>query len=258
MRFALGSKDIKNVSYFIEIVRHIRNISMDVVFRFDSEGLYVQAMDQSHISLLDLRLNAGWFDEYKIEHPEAVGVNTKMLYKVLSCRSKDQVFVWETEGDSVSIRFPKSATSVQKDFNIPMIDIDTDLLNVTDFEAEADFEMDSKLFESLMTDLSTYGDEIYYECSEEGIKISAKGETGTMDTTIPMDDLNSYSINEGLTMRVRYASTLLQTASQFSKLSGVVTIGVSRENPLQMTAHLGADGVGTLRYFIAPKAEVEE
>jgi proliferating cell nuclear antigen len=255
MRVVIGSTDIKKTVLFTDIVRHIRSVSLDVIFRFDEEGLYIQAMDQSHISLLELRLAAGWFDEYTLKAgvPEAVGINTKMLFKVMSCRTKDQPITWTTNEDNVDIQFPKSATSVQKDFSIPTIDIETELLTIHEVSTQADFTMESKLFESLMVDLSTYGDEIAFECTEEGIKILAKGDTGQMNTTIPMDDLMEYSIDEGEELKIRYASSLLQLASQFSKLAATVSIGVSTTQPLRMKAEL-AEG-SYIQYFIAPKAE---
>lgn len=262
MRFVLGSSNIKRCGVFTDIIRNVKSIADDVIVRFTEKGLHIQAMDKSHVSLLDVRISRDWFDEYGLSpswHDEAVGFNTKMLFKVLGCRAKDQRIEWTTAGDTIDITYPRTGSSVKKDFSIPMIDLESELLEVHEVETQADFTLESKVFESLIVDLSTYGSDIAFECTEEGITLRSKGDTGEMNSTIPMDDLMEYSIDEGETISVRYSSTMLLLASQFSKSSGAVSVGLSTTQPLRIRAEIGDDTEPVvdsyIQYFIAPKVD---
>lgn len=279
MRFVLGKKNVSNVVIFAEIIRHFSKISHDVIMMFAKDYLYIQAMDSSHASLLEVRLQKTWFDEYNNYSPEFeddsdainIAINTKILYKVLQSRGKDQSLSFEQVGDKVEIHFPKSASSVQKDFSIPTIDLDSEFVSTSKLETQADILMQSKIFEALVGELSSYGDEITFHCTEKEVKIEAIGDTGKMESTIPMDDLEEYSIEEGAVLKLKFSGGLLQLASQFSKLSPSVSIGLAESMPLQLKAEFPmpiASGAGApmrddddydenktsyLKYFIAPK-----
>jgi len=262
MRFIVGSKSVKKCGVFTDIIRNVKSIADDVIVRFTEKGLHIQAMDKSHVSLLDVRIAPAWFDEYSLSsggHDEAVGFNTKMLFKVLGCRAKDQPIEWTNAGDTIDITYPRTSSSVKKDFSIPMIDLDVELLEVHEVETQADFTLESKVFESLIVDLSTYGSDIAFECTEEGITLRSKGDTGEMNSMIPMEDLLEYSIDEGQTISVRYSSTMLLLASQFSKASVSVSVGLSTTQPLQIRAEIMEDtepiADSYIQYFIAPKVD---
>ena len=49
--------DSRKVSQFAGILRHLKNLSSDIIIAIDEDHLYTQGMDDSHASLFELNLS---------------------------------------------------------------------------------------------------------------------------------------------------------------------------------------------------------
>ena len=57
--------DSRKVSQFACILRHLKDMSSDIMISIDENRLYTQGMDSSHAALFELNLSKDWFGEFK-------------------------------------------------------------------------------------------------------------------------------------------------------------------------------------------------
>jgi proliferating cell nuclear antigen len=61
----------------------------DANFECNEEGINLQAMDNSHVALVAVLLEATGFKRYRCDRPMPLGVNLTSLTKVLKCAKDD-------------------------------------------------------------------------------------------------------------------------------------------------------------------------
>lgn len=242
---------------FTCIFQHIRAFTDNVSLIFRSGGLYFQTMDSARVSIVELTLPGGWFDVYSFSHKGDVvlGLNTAILFKILNVREKQQriQMVYESE-DSFEIHFTSEDKTVfDKHFRCPLVDLDSEIMVIPDTEYTAEFTLPSTTFSTLIQQLKTFGDTLDIECTEDKIQMSAKSsETGAMSVDVPIDDLNSFAINEGEELRMSFSLACLHNICAFSKTAKEISVRMCSDYPLSVVYPITEEDAH-LKVYLAPK-----
>jgi len=78
----------------------------------------LQAMDNSHVALVSVKLHADGFALYRCDRPIPLGVNLGSLTKVLKCAKDDDKCTLKAtdDGDVLSLKYEASRTSTFQSF----------------------------------------------------------------------------------------------------------------------------------------------
>jgi len=95
------------------IIENLRSFTDTVNIQFTEEGLSVQTMDNSHISVVELSIPAGWFNEYECPESVILGVNINILSKILAAKDKSQILTINNTQDKLEIHFTSILPEVQ-------------------------------------------------------------------------------------------------------------------------------------------------
>lgn len=73
----------------------------------------LQAMDNSHVALVSVKLNANGFKRYRCDRPMPLGVNLTSLTKVLKCAKDDDLCTLSAadDADVLSLTYEARSTS---------------------------------------------------------------------------------------------------------------------------------------------------
>lgn len=90
-----------------KVLEAIKDLVPNANWDCGSNGLTVQAMDSSHVSLVSLSMSAEGFDPYRCDRNITLGMDTGTLSKILKCASNDDSITIRAEdsGDTVSFVF---------------------------------------------------------------------------------------------------------------------------------------------------------
>jgi proliferating cell nuclear antigen len=228
---------------FIAIFQHISKFTEHLNLIFQTDRLYVQAINSSHIVILEIYLPKEWFTKYEAFGTK-IGVNASLLYKVLKKREKTQTIFIQCDNDKKdTMKFHFTGidkTIFDKQFEMPLIDLDTELLEIPHIVHQAEFSLSSDKFASLVSQLKEFGDCLEIECSEEKIALCAhSSENGKMWTEINIDDLEEFSIDEGEKIRIEFALKYLHDICQYQRLTKRIEIKISTDFPMMIMYRLG-------------------
>jgi len=179
------------------------------------------------------------------------------LFKVLNAREKNQLlhikFDEENE-DKLYLDFTSESNTVfDKNFEIPLIDMDFEVMSIPTIDYQAEFSIPSVNFAILINQLQMFGDTLQIECSEDKIQLcSTSIETGKMSVEIPIDDLTSFAILEGQQLNLSFSLSHLHNICLYSKLSKDVEINLSADYPIKMVYSLGQMEAKFV-FYLAPK-----
>lgn len=244
---------------FAALFQHIRVFTEHVNIMFEKERMYLQTMDSSRISIIELTLPSTWFDEYEHTNPSAIslGVSSTMLFKILNTREKGQEtqLLFDTENeDKLFINFTCEDTTVfNKKFEMPLMDIEYELMSIPDTTSQAEFSIPSSTFATLIGQLKIFGDTLEITCSEENIILhSISQESGKMLVEIGIDDLTTYSINEGETIQLSFSLNALHNICLYHKLVKDMEIHLTGNFPMKVLFNLGEENA-EMSIYLAPK-----
>jgi len=252
---------------FAAIFQHIKNFSDQINILFSPQRLYIQTMDSSRVSIVELEILAEWFDIYDVTANATVGISSTILGRILLSRDKKQVIELDIptqDRDKFDIHFlnPETTKSngtevsktFEKHFEIPLIDLDEEIMNIPDMEYQAEFSLPSSNFADIIQQLKMFGDTMDVFCSEEKIALTSNSpESGKMEVEIKIDDLTNFAINEGETLQLSYSLTYLHYICLYNKLAKEVEIKLYDQFPLQVLYKLGENA--NMKFFLAPKID---
>lgn len=103
MKLVIYETNLTKCEQFTKVFKNMKLFAEKVNISFDTDKLYLQTMDKSNISICELTLPKSWFDEYSLAAAsETIGVNTTILYKILSTRDKQAQRIILTYDDANS------------------------------------------------------------------------------------------------------------------------------------------------------------
>jgi len=233
----------RKVQQFTTIIANLKNFTDNVCIYFRPSGIYIQCMDDSHCCLFECELKTSWFQTYEFDpatDQPSIGLNIIILNKVLSTWNESQTLTIElkpTSVDKISINFEKKEESnVQFDkyFELSLVTVDSDLMDVHNFETLVDLIVESKIFCALISNLTMFNDVLTLTFNEENVECTSSGTDGSMKALINVNDVKEYAIPESTTLVQHYSLRYVQLMCQFNKLSTDMKMGFGEEMPMVM------------------------
>ena len=262
-------KETTKVVQFSSIMKNLKNFSQDVEFVVSENGVYTQGMDGSHCCLFEMILKSDWFDEFDTDKDYSLGLNCELLSKVLNCLETNQEIRMEYSEDRddllISLCPNKGENSITKVFQLPLIDIESNLLEIPETDYAADIVMSSEDFGKLINQISIFGKTVLFEL-EETIKVTGKGDDGKMSAIIKEDDIISYAAVEDIDLKLEYSGMFIAMMTSFTKLNKTIQIHFNEEMPMKVQYGLDSfmdndddddddesEDRNFIRFFLAPK-----
>ncbi len=143
------------------------------------------------------------------------------------------------------------------DFELKLMDIDSEHLGIPDTEYKTIITLQSGEFKRIVNELSVMGDTIKIGCSKEGVKFSVAGDIGKGCITLRPsenadDEKKRVKISQAENVNLEFATRYLKSFTQAAGLSETVTLNMSTDAPLMVEYQLDG-GLGFIRYYLAPK-----
>ena len=90
--YLLNIKTIQ-ASTFKQVIDALKEILMDVNLEIDETGIKIVAMDNTHIVLIHLKLEADKFEIYECEKKIYVGINMLRLHALIKTITNNEFFI---------------------------------------------------------------------------------------------------------------------------------------------------------------------
>ena len=263
MSINIAINNFQAAECFTYIFQHARLFTDHLNILFEKERVYIQSMDPTRVSIFEVYLPAEWFCKYEHIGDQTItlGVNSTMFFRILNTRDKNQtlnISFKSNDDEKLYLHFTSDDKSIfDKHFEMPLIDLECELMEIPNTESEAEFSISSINFANIVTQMKLFGDTIEINCTEEKIELlSISQESGKMTVTIDIDELTSYSINEGEIMKLSFSLNILHNICQYNKIAKEMEIHLKDSFPLKLIYHINNNNSDAkLVFYLAPKIE---
>nr|AFK35205.1 unknown [Medicago truncatula] len=246
-----------------KVLESIKELVNDANFDCSSTGFSLQAMDSSHVALVALLLRSEGFEHYRCDRNLSMGMNLNNMAKMLKCAGNDDIITIKADdgSDTVTFMFESPTQDKISDFEMKLMDIDSEHLGIPEAEYDAIVRMPSAEFARICKDLSSIGDTVVISVTKEGVKFSTKGDIGAanivcrQNTTVDKpDDATVIEMKEPVSLQFALRYTNFFTKA--TPLSSTVTISLSNELPVVVEYKIAE--MGYVRFYLAPKIEEDD
>jgi len=221
------------------LVEHLPQVNLC----FTAEGLSISGTNMSQTSLLSYSLLAADCTSYICSSSCVVGITLSFLDRILRMTSagEELTLTVTTGSDTISILLVHKALAMRRTFELPMLDLTVDVVEVPAMEFAADITMSTSDFVGRLKEFSKFNaDNIILQVTEEGLRIDVAGDMKGSCLFEPAED-REIAMVEGDCVRQEYSLKLLHgILVGAADLSPTLHISFEKENPIRFTFLFGS------------------
>ncbi|VEU23999.1 DEKNAAC105181 [Brettanomyces naardenensis] len=227
-----------------------------------NDGITVQAIDDSRVLLIALKLDPSCFQEFRCDKDLVLGLDLESLSKILRQGNPEDylTLIAEDSPDSLLIVFEDSKKDRISEFSLKLMDIDSDVLTIDEMEHDCAITLPAAAFAKVARDMKTLSESLQILVTKDSVKFKADGSIGTGSVILRartnLDDTKeSILIDLNKPVNLTFGAKYLNDIVKATPLADTVTIKLTDKAPAMFEYKLQG---GFLRYYLAPKFEDEE
>ncbi|AGE54390.1 putative DNA polymerase sliding clamp 2 [Paramecium bursaria Chlorella virus NY2B] len=238
-----NSDTIKKIFVIFNELVDIANLS------FRDDGLYVQSMDTSHVSLMNLRIGKEYFEDYSVTQEATVGIKISNFIKILDCVGNEEVTISFTydNPDELIIK------SEYSDFKMKTIDIETEEMNIPEMDIDVIIDADSGVIQKYLKNVAGFGDTVKIYTHDDAVHMKTIGDIGEVDFQI-----HDQRVEIKGRLSCEFATRYLMTFAKAAGISKRVVIKLLDDQPGIFTYTFDEESDSYISFFLAPKMSEDE
>jgi len=246
-----------------KVLESLKDLLNEATWDCADSGIQLQAMDNSHVSLVSVSLRSDGFDKFRCDRQLSMGMNLTSMSKILRCAANDDIITIKAQDQADTVTFVFESPNQEKvaDYEMKLMNLDQEHLGIPETDYAAVIKMPSSEFQRVIKDLSQFGESVVISCTKEGVKFSATGDIGTgniklaQTASVDKED-EAITIDMQEPVSLTFACRYLNMFTKASCLAPSVSLSMSPEVPLVVEYKIG--DIGHIRYYLAPKIEDED
>lgn len=259
MLFTLKSPE--RVCKLIELFKVIKSLNNFCTMYCKPTGMFIQTMDDAHVSLMDITIEKDWFEHFESEE-ETISVNIKVLSTVLSLYTPNTEMSFTSSDDYLEISL-KYDDRTEKSFELPRIDIDCDVMNSQDIDHSLEFSINTKKMDRYICDMQLFGDTMELVYVNEVIYMRSNGDDGKYCLKLTTDLVDDLIVEEDLKLMARVPLRFPAAVTKMSSVFEQIYIQISENAPFtfkmsDIVENDESEELMKIIYYVAPKIEDDD
>lgn len=240
----------------------LSSLLVDATLQFSADGIKIVALDNTHIVMIHVKLEARKFEEFYCDTPVNIGVNIGNLHTLLkTVNSSDTLTMFLSKDDSnrLGIRVDNEEKKTSTEYKLNLLDLDCHDYNIPPVGFASMIILPSTYFQKIVRDMSNISDRVEIKNIGRQLTLSCQGnfcrqETVLRDTEEPIavdgdDDAEDDAKDAALINQGVFSLKYLVMFTKCSALCPNVEIFVKSEFPCICVYHMS---LGSVRLCLSP------
>ena len=188
--------EIKTVqsSAFKILIEALKELLTDTSIEFDESGMKIVSMDNSHVVLVHLKLDANKFESYTCDGKITIGVNMLNLYKLIrTINSNDtlSLFIETNDKNHLGIKIENSEKNTKTTFKLNLLDLDHPKISIDPADFNSVITIPSVDFQKICRDMNNIAEYVEMKNIGNQLILSCNGDFCSQETVLA--DSESYN-----------------------------------------------------------------
>ena len=242
---------ISEVDVFRDSVVAIGELIDEGVFKVNKNGMSLLAADRAMVSVVDFKMPATVFEEFKLDKDETLGVNISNFVSVVKRTKPKDKLTFELKGNSLEVRMVNGSS---RKFLVPLLDIkeeDIPPIDQLDFKANAKLKVD--VLKSGVEDADVVADTIVFHASDGKFVMKAAGDVSSTELMLEKGHDSLLDLKVSGEVNSRYPLDYMKKMIKASKLSEEATLSWAKDYPIRL-GFKAVDKV-EMNFILAPRVQ---
>jgi len=242
---------LNDPTYLKDSIVVISELVNEARFKVNDDGLELVAMDPANVAMVNFKLLASNFSEFKPGEKRELCLNLSNLKQVLKrAKSNDKLSLEVGEDNKLKVQLKGTAT---RTFHLPLLDLGDEEQKIPNLSFPVVVNTKSTVLNDAVEDSSIISESVTLSVEPERFTVSAAGDTSNAHIDIPSDDLTKIQSETSADVKSKYSLEYLKKMINGSKLSDDVTIYLNQDYPLKIEYKV-VDKV-LLNFILAPRVD---
>lgn len=249
--------EIKTVqaSSFKILIEALKELLTDTCIEFDETGLKIIAMDNSHIVLVHLKLDANKFEHFVCKNKLSIGVNMLNFHKLIkTINSNDTLtlFMDETDINHLGIKIENGDKNTKTTYKLNLLDLDNPQISIDPTEFNSVITLPSTDFQKICRDMSNVSELVEIKNIYNQLIFTCKGDFCCQETVLSDSDNKQSSLGASSNEIVQGVFKLKYLVL-FTKCTNLCnTIELYLKNDYPLIIKYAVASLGDIKLAIAP------
>jgi proliferating cell nuclear antigen len=251
--YILNIKTIQ-ASTFKQVIDALKEILMDVNLEIDETGIKIVAMDNTHIVLIHLKLEADKFEIYECKKKTYVGINMLRLHALIKTITNNDIlslYILKDDPNHLGITIDNNDKNYKTNYKLSVLDIDVLNIQIPPVDFHTIINMPSNYLQKIIRDMHNLAEFIEFRNIGDKLILSCKGDFCYQETILGSEKSHAITIkkncenDEQEIIQGIFSLKYLSIFTKCTNLSNNVEIYLKNNYPI------------ILRYTIASLGEIK-
>lgn len=238
---------------FVNSVSTIGELIDEGIFSLNKDGISFVAADRAMVSVVDFKMAASAFDEYKLDTEQKIGLNITNLLSVLKRVDADDKLVLNLQDSKLEIRLEGKS---KRRFVVPLLDISQEEIPpISQLEFPAKAELKPHLLMVGIEDADIISDAVLFEAMNDKFVMRAEGDVSKAELELERGNENLLNLETSSEVKSRYPIDYLKKMVKAAKIADNATIRFGQDYPMKLEFKAGDKA--SMTFILAPRVSEE-
>lgn len=256
MSYCLEIRTVQSSAFKI-LVEALKELLVDTCIEFDDTGLKVISMDNSHVVLVHLKLEASKFEYYFCENKMSIGVNMLNLFKLVrTINSNDTLtlFIEKNDLNHIGIKIENGEKNQKTVYKLNLLDLNNPNITIDPAEFNSQINLPSVDFQKIIRDMNQLAEYVEIKNINNQLILSCNGEFCSQETIL-MDNEGINCISNKKSDEIVQGVFSLKYLVLFTKCTNLCsTVELYLKNDYPLICLWRVASLGEIRLCLAPQS----
>lgn len=253
--YALEIRTVQ-ASAFKILVEALKELLTDTCIDFDETGMKIVSLDNSHVVLVHLKLDAGKFEYFHCENKITIGVNMLNLYKLIRTINSNDTLTLFIESDDVNhlgIKIENGDKNTKTTYKLNLLDLDNPKISVNSADFNYEIMLQSADFQKICRDMYNIAEVVEIKNIGNQLILSCKGDFCSQETVLADTENNACNKNNNEIVQGIFNLKYLVLFTKCTNLCSTVELFLKNDYPILLRYMVAS--LGEVKLCLAPQSQ---
>jgi proliferating cell nuclear antigen len=241
---------------FRTLIEALKEILTEANLEFDSQGMKIVAVDETHTVLVYLRLHADRFENFYCPVKHVLGVNMIYLFKLIKTMGNNDsltIYLPANNPNKLGIRMENTEKSQVTNFFLKLFDTDVEDISIPSLNFTSIIHMHSADFQKICRDMNVLGEKMEITSSGTNLIFRCVGDFAEQETVIADNQASMKVQTKGTTTEIVQGIFQLKHLVLFTKCTTLCpSIELYLKNDYPLILRYMVANLGEVKLVLAP------
>lgn len=245
---------------FRTLIEALKDILTEANLEFDSQGIKIMAVDETHTVLVYLRLHSDRFETYYCPAKHVLGVNMIYFFKLIKTMGNNDnltLYLPASNPNKLGIRMENSEKSTVTNYFLKLFDTDVEDIQIPSLNFTSIIHMPSQDLQKICRDMNALGEKLDVEITSSGTDLMFKciGDFAEQETIISENNTSNMKVHKmaGAVAEIVQGIFQLKHLVLFTKCTSLCpSIELYLKNDFPLILKYTVANLGEVKLVLAP------